>query len=160
VVNEVARGQKVSRNDVPQEEVEKIKATALILATQAADEIDASNNIVDTLRRFSGDGPMKWGLYKMVRGQLIHNRFSELINEQGIPEFRGEGPSYFLKDIASWGHALSSRPDATYGPRRNPFIAFELKTGFTPPSALEMYKYDNNLPSGTEFFLIQQIKGD
>ncbi|MGR3971751.1 toxin TcdB middle/N-terminal domain-containing protein [Shewanella sp. 1180_01] len=159
IVNEVGN-KTIYRTAQQQEEILKIQSLAVELAQNAANEVDSSDLVVVTLRRFSGDGPLKWTLYKMVRGQVIHTRFSLFVDAAGIPNFRGEGPSYLGGNISGWGRAFTSRPDASYGPIFKPDVAFELKTGVTPPSVFELKKYDVNLPAETELFIIQQAHGN
>lgn len=97
-------------------------------------------------------------LIPMLRGSAIHTEFSRSIDALGIPEFRGEGPSYLLGYQMPWGSLGSSRPDATFGPIDNPYLAFELKTGFLGMTKIQATRYQINLPSTTELVFIVPLQ--
>ncbi len=59
-----------------------------------------------------------------------------------------------------WGMTSSSRPDATYGPIDEPYLAFELKTGLPIIYPYQQTKYNINLPTSTELVLIVPLTGN
>jgi len=115
------------------------------LAMEAANEIDATNVVLDTLESWGLTG----ALYNMVRGTLIHQRFSELVNEAGVPLFIGEKYSYLLGEIMPWGFLGTSRPDAIFGFPNQLNLFFELKTGVTLMTPTEGALYRLNSPGCT-----------
>jgi len=124
-----------------------------IIVSLATDLAGRAANIVDSTGLVNPNLP-DW-LYRMVRGAFIHREFSNLINESGIPGFRGEGPSYKAGTDVRWGFLGSSRPDATFGPTAAPYLAFELKTGWLGMSGVQALNYKVNLPSSTDLVFIQ-----
>jgi RHS repeat-associated protein len=83
------------------------------------------------------------------RGGNIHWFFGMVVSGYGPPYTAADLVSYKNGVIVPYGTPGSVRPDATVGPLPQPWYVVELKSGFTPPSPLEIANYNANLPTGT-----------
>jgi RHS repeat-associated protein len=105
------------------------------LATQAAQTIDSTCGVRCLL---------PW-----IRGTLIHSEFKRLVDTTCPASMYRTEVSYKNGTPANYGESGSSRADVVFGPIRQPFAVYDLKTGRAYITIRQANAYGANLPTGT-----------